>query len=90
MKFEIELEQCIVEMFLRESSYFKTQFDQQMQIKKLADASSTEIEKIRKYLEDYAVELAFDAHQRVEDSIDIIVEHADAAIDKKSCQYITK
>ena len=55
MKFEIELEQCIVEMFLRESSYFKTQFDQQMQIKKLADASSNDIEKIRKYLEDYAV-----------------------------------
>ena len=46
-----------------------------MHIPKMADVSKNDLEEIRKYLVDYAVELAWDALRRAEDSEELRTEY---------------
>lgn len=65
MKFEIELEAEIVEMFLFEKSYYKTKCHEPVKIPKLTDASAKEIEDLRKFFENCIVELAYESYARM-------------------------
>ncbi len=65
MKFELELEAGVVEMFLFENKYYKTRCNESVKIPKLTDANPTEIEDLRKFFENCIVELAYESYSRM-------------------------